>query len=921
MWLLFVVAALLPLALSDWLSNLAVDALVDQVYARNSGQVTRQVSRQVFDRLMTGSALLVTFPDSMATLPAGPLGAGTRRVPGLGRVFVNVAKLAADGSPLWQSDPKANLGNAWARAGSDAAAVPRVRRYKDARVALRVLGEPRLPARVLLGMADDAGNRWIGELSPKFLWQPLAFANDESAWLVRDGCGHTLARYQGADYPRPATAAFSDAGNDLLESRRLLILGPQFETCDWTFVQRTPALQASWLGWPLSLWLSMVALATLLAIALTGARQIRHTLVPLQNLTASTRRLAGGEAGARAAVHGKDEFADLARAFNDMAARIETQFAALNSQAAIDHAILAGVPIEAVIERIAHEVRTRLPDVGVAIAWIEDRDTLATVALGCAVGNEAVAFLERVALSESDRAAFADIVGDAMIEPGAARDKAWLAPHRPHAGVVVVLPVRDHEGTRAVMTAAVPATADADALQPARDLRDRLAVAFSAWDRERQLAFRATHDSLTGLVNRNGLHEYLDAELRHADDGTRHIAVLFVDLDRFKDINDGLGHEAGDELLCLASARLQACVPSGAMVARQGGDEFVVVAPDTDEHDACAVAAEVVAQLARPFPLRGADRMLGASVGIAVAPEHGSSRDELLRRADAAMYAAKAAGRGRFALFSEAIDVRARDRVRFQSELPVAIGSGELAVYYQPRVRPNDGVVTSVEALVRWQHPQLGLIGPDVFIPLAEESDLIDRLGEWVLNQACAQMASWRRQGAAITRVAVNVSPRQFGFGHLPEQVKAVLARHGLAADDLELEVTESVMVGDATLARAQLAEIRRLGVTIALDDFGTGYSSMASLRQLPIDVMKIDRAFVKDLGQEDADRDGALAIIRTIAVMARALGMQLVAEGIETVAQADVLAAIDCDEFQGFYYGRPVPAAELALPGTVVDN
>jgi diguanylate cyclase (GGDEF)-like protein len=919
LWLLFVVAALLPLALSDWLSNLAVDTLVDQVYARNSGQVTRQVSRQVFDRLMTGSALLVTFPDSMATLPAGPSSAGARRVPGLGKVFANVAKLAADGSPLWQSDPTANLVNAWARAVPDAAAVPRMRRHEGARVALRVLGEPRLPARVLLGMADDAGNRWIGELSPKFLWQPLAFANDESAWLVRDGCGHTLARYQGADYPRPAAAAFSDAGNDLLESRRLLILRPEFETCDWTFVQRTPGLEARWLGWPLSLWLSMVALATLLAIALAGARQIRQTLVPLQDLTASTRRLAEGEAGARATVRGKDEFADLAHAFNDMAARIETQFDALNGQAAIDHAILAGVPIGVVIERIAHEVRARLPDAGVAIAWIED-DTLATVALGCAVGNWTATLLEPMPLSAPERAAFTDAIDDVVIEPGAVRDKPWLAPHRRHDGAVAVLPVRSHEGTRAMMTIAVPA-ASAEAPQPARDLRDRLAVAFSAWDRERQLAFRAAHDSLTGLVNRNGLHEYLDAELGRADGPSRHVAVLFVDLDRFKDINDGLGHDAGDELLCLASARLQACVPSGTMVARQGGDEFVVVAPDTDERDACAIAGEVVAQLARPFPLRGADRMLGASVGIAVAPEHGSSRDELLRRADAAMYAAKAAGRGRYALFSEAIDVRARNRVRFQSELPVAIGRGELAVYYQPRVRPDDGVITSVEALVRWQHPQLGLVGPDIFIPLAEESDLIDRLGDWVLDQSCAQMANWRRQGVTIARVAVNVSPRQFGFGHLPDQVKAALARHELAAGDLELEVTESVMVGDATLARAQLAEIRRLGVTIALDDFGTGYSSLASLRQLPIDVMKIDRAFVKDLGQEDADREGALAIIRTITVMARALGMQLVAEGIETAVQADLLAAIGCDEFQGFYYGRPVPAAELALPGAVVDN
>lgn len=910
LWVLFVVAALLPLALSDWLSSLAVDALAKEVHGRNSGQVTRQTSRQVFDRLMTGSTLL-------ATLPSETAATSLRRIPGLGTVFSNVAELAADGSPAWQSDPKADLADAWRRAGTGVGADPRKLRPDGKQVTLRVLGAGALPSRVLLGAVDHGGSQWIGELAPDFLWQPLEFANDQGAWLVRDGCGHVLARHDGADFPQRRVDAFIDAGADLVESKRLLILAPEFGACDWSFLQRTPPPVASWLGKPLSFWLGMVALATLLAIALTGARQIRHTLVPLQELTSSTRRLARGDAGTRAVVRGRDEFADLARAFNDMAARIETQFKALNGQAAIDHAILAGVPIEAVIERIAYEVLGRLPDAGVAVAWIADHDGMAMMALDSAAADAPSVVSQALALSASERTAFLDAVDDMTIEPGSVRDEAWLAPHRGHCGTVAVLPVRDHKGTRALMTIAVPATASAQALQPVRDLRDRLAVAFSAWDRDRQMAFRATHDGLTGLVNRNGLHEYLDAELRTDDRGEAwQVAVLFVDLDRFKDINDGLGHQAGDELLCLASNRLRACVPCGALVARQGGDEFVLVAPDTDEQGACAIAAEIVAQLARPFPLRGVDRVLGASVGIAIAPNHGRSRDELLRRADAAMYAAKAAGRGRFALFCEAIDVRARNRVRFQSELPAAISRGELAVYFQPRVRPEDGVVTSVEALVRWHHPELGQVAPDIFIPLAEESELIDRIGEWVLNEACAQMADWRRQGVALSRMAVNVSPRQFGFERLPDQVKAALARHGLSAGALELEVTESVMVGNATLAHAQLAEIRRLGVTIALDDFGTGYSSMASLRQLPIDVMKIDRAFVRDIDSAAADRDGAVAIVRAIAAMAQSLGLRLVAEGIETAAQAELLAAIGCDEFQGFLFGRPMPAAELDLLG-----
>jgi EAL domain-containing protein (putative c-di-GMP-specific phosphodiesterase class I) len=304
--------------------------------------------------------------------------------------------------------------------------------------------------------------------------------------------------------------------------------------------------------------------------------------------------------------------------------------------------------------------------------------------------------------------------------------------------------------------------------------------------------------------------------------------------------------------------------------------------------------------------------VLGASVGIAHAPLHAHSRDELMRAADLAMYAAKGAGRGRCTEFTPRLDAELRERLQLQSELRLALARDELVLHYQPRVQPS-GAILSAEALVRWHHPARGLLPPGVFVPVAEESDLIEALGLWVLDAACAQMARWRHEGVALPRVSVNLSPRQLASGHLLQEVRSALERHGITPQQLELEVTESLLVGDATSARDQLAELRRWGVTIALDDFGTGYSSMSMLRELPIDVMKVDRAFVKDLGRDDA----ALAVTRAILALAGSMHLHTVAEGVETVEQAELLTGLGCVELQGYLYAKPLPAEAFArLPG-----
>jgi predicted signal transduction protein with EAL and GGDEF domain len=373
-------------------------------------------------------------------------------------------------------------------------------------------------------------------------------------------------------------------------------------------------------------------------------------------------------------------------------------------------------------------------------------------------------------------------------------------------------------------------------------------------------------------------------------------------------VNDTLGHEAGDELRCAASHRLRSCVPAGAVVARPGGDEFVVLLPGADEATASSVAGLALAALGRPFSLRGGENRLGASAGIALCPDHGTQREELMRCADIALFAAKGAGRGQHTLFTAELDRAARERVQMQLELRHALVRGEFLLHFQPRVQPGDGRVVSAEALIRWQHPQRGLLYPGVFIEVAESCGLIEEIGRWVLDAACAQAAAWRREGLALQRVSVNISPRQLSSGELPALVVDVLERHRLPGSALELEVTESLLMNDPGEARAQLADLRRRGVTVALDDFGTGYSSMALLRQLPIDVMKVDRSFVVGLGVDD----GAMAVTRAIVTLARSLRLHLVAEGVETEGQAEVLRSLGCDELQGYLFSRPVPAPEF---------
>jgi diguanylate cyclase (GGDEF)-like protein/PAS domain S-box-containing protein len=437
-------------------------------------------------------------------------------------------------------------------------------------------------------------------------------------------------------------------------------------------------------------------------------------------------------------------------------------------------------------------------------------------------------------------------------------------------------------------------------------------------DAEERIRFLAQHDGLTGLPNRNSLQNALAAALERVRRHDRRLAVMFIDLDRFKLVNDTLGHSAGDIVLRDVARRLEACLRSVDIVARQGGDEFVVLVEDYQtEADLAGVARKLLDACAQPFVIEGQEFALSGSIGIGTYPGDGTDIDDLLKVADIAMYRAKESGRSRFEFYAPHLVTHAPERLSMETALKRAIDRGELRLLYQPKLEISTGVVAGAEALVRWAHPELGLLLPAQFIPIAEESGLIVPLGQWVLAEAARQLRVWRDGGLRDLTMAVNVSARQFVQGRMVLDVVEALEQSDLAPDSLELEITESTVMRNPAHAAAILSALDELGVGIAIDDFGTGYSSLAYLKRFPVDTLKIDRSFIQDLPEDAED----VAITQAVLALARSLRLRVVAEGVEMPRQLVFLAAHGCDFAQGFSISRPLDAEAFAAFARHLDT
>lgn len=644
--------------------------------------------------------------------------------------------------------------------------------------------------------------------------------------------------------------------------------------------------------------------ALVLVVILAGVLSfsaISESLTPLQRLTTAVKQIAAGNLDARLRIRSNDEFEWLGNEFNKMATKLDRQISTLKAMSEIDRQILSGAKFEQVSECVLeHLLEITGFDAAAVIARDED-----TPQSACMISTHAGEIVhEQVALPAE--------MGHQWCQPrqvSLAEVDEDVAPYRPRfcsygVNYVALLPVILQDDLKGILLLGTKTRVNLqqDNLLRCIDLAGRFAVALSSVEREEALYRQAHFDELTGLPNRQLLKDRLAQQIVHARRDNFTGALLFLDLDRFKEINDVYGHSVGDIVLTQAAERIRTEVRSSDTVARLGGDEFVVVLPRVSDDSLIHVTAtRLLDRLTESFSVRGKDHFVGGSIGIVTFPDDGDSVETLLKNADAAMYRAKEAGRARFEFFSKKLNAESRRKIGLERDLRQAFHQDELHVYLQPQFDIVSGDISGAESLLRWYRGGEGFVDPAEFVPLAEESGLIVEIGNWVIEQTCLELRRILNKGLHPGSVSINVSARQLREQDFAADLLATLHKFNIYPGYLSLEVTESVVAQNRDTAIGVLNMLRAEGVRIAIDDFGTGYSSLSYLQQLPFDVIKIDKSFIERIGAESASDN----ICRTIIKMAHELGKTAIAEGVEQTHQLEFLKKNGCDFVQGFFYSE----------------
>ena len=676
----------------------------------------------------------------------------------------------------------------------------------------------------------------------------------------------------------------------------------------WQVIQYRAADELPAGLWDQLIGLLAVGLLSVLAALWLGGRVATRHLLPLLELHGAVRRL-GTQAFAplRAAEVDADEVSDVVTTFNETGARIDARLRAQETLSEIDQLLLGATDLEPALDAIlsrVHEV-TRCASVGIALL---DRDSPHLGRVIVAANGHAALPVSRV---EFDADMYEHLLASDQALTIARCEElrhSFLAPLREHgAEFFWVWPVHASGRLTAVLAVGFiePPSPDPTIAENGAKFAARLAFAVSKTARDEHLYRQAHFDALTALPNRLLFRDRLAQELANANETRARGALLYIDLDHFKKVNDTVGHAAGDQLLTIVAQRLRASVKEGDTVARLGGDEFTVILRNVADPEGAALVAErIVEALNMPVNIGGRDHFVAASIGMTLFPDDGKTIEELLHNADSAMYRAKEIGRGRAVFFDRKLMMSRLNTT--QSGLYRALRRREFSLLYQPQFNMANGKLCGLEALLRWNTPRDGTRQPNEFIPAAEASGLIVDIGGWVLEAACAQLALWREQNIAPDRLAINVSAQQLKFVEFPRNVRRTLDKYGIPPEMLEIEITESVFADEA--AGQAMAQLAATGVRLALDDFGTGYSSLNYLRRYPIQVVKIDRSFIEDISVNPSS--GTLAA--TIITMAHALGKVVVAEGVETEEQMEFLRERRCDFAQGFYLAHPQPVTSI---------
>jgi diguanylate cyclase (GGDEF)-like protein len=896
-FLLFVVGALVPIVVTSLVSYIHVDNVMREKQGERLRELSENYGLSVFQRLEAaeGALELATRAEPVAMLEH--LRSDAQALP-----FVKAAMMRTDSGEVmrWRDE----------HAATPAIDASGARQLATGHSWITVVtaGDTQ-PPRVFMVMPAHHQSQpalLAFELDNEYLFgteQHLPFGTALSVSSPRGVTLVELSAADSADRPQPREESTSRSWE--------LFLKPRFGTESWIITASEPlGLGRDVYGFSMLFPLGLGAAVVL--VLLLSAMQIRRSLGPLEALLQATRRIAQRNFDVHVNIGSKDEFEELGASFNRMSDSLRAQFAALQALAEIDRLILASPDIERILESLLGHVRQVADCSCVSVALI-DRDDPRHGRVYLDDGRGAAHHpVQRIVLDE--QALPGDQPGtSALVELDSERGVPAYIAQMTNSGArwALVEAVRGKRGLVAILMLGYRTAPDVAGVHRhfARDFADRLAVALTNLEREERLYAQAHYDELTGLPNRQLFKERLDHEITHPSAETGDLAVLYIDLDNFKRVNDTLGHNSGDELLRVVARRLSGCVKATDTVARLGGDEFVVILPGLTEADlAGKVAERVLAELAKPLAVAGREYLVRASIGIAVYPTDGATLEELLKNADTAMYRAKEDGRGRFTYFEAHMNARALERWSLETGLHRALQARQFVLHYQPQFNLHTGGMTGAEALIRWQCPTRGQRPPSEFIPAAEETGLIVEIGAWALSEACDQYQRWRRDGVTVPQVAINVCADQLRQPNFVELVKEALVRADMPPWALELEITESVLLTDDSGTAQRLNELVALGVKLALDDFGTGYSSMSYLRRHPVHVIKIDRSFITDL----PDNAEAAAIATAVIAMARSLRKQTVAEGIETAAQLAFLKSLGCDVAQGYFFSRPIPADEL---------
>jgi diguanylate cyclase (GGDEF)-like protein len=654
------------------------------------------------------------------------------------------------------------------------------------------------------------------------------------------------------------------------------------------------------------------ALVVILSLSLLSIYLIRTRMAPLASIMAGIKRVSEKRYEEPVRVNSGDEFEELADAFNSMSAQVSRQLVTMASMAEIDQLILTRIKKEDIIRVVLDKTGEVINSDSIGLAILE--------------GQDGDGKLYQFSTASKGEFKTAEVTVTARLREQLASDLVWLGQAEPEGPdllalfpdktrFLLLLPVVRNDQLVAVIVLGYEQkpSLDDEMQATAKSYAGRIAVALANAEWEERLFHQAHYDTLTGLPNRLSMLDRLRRTSEQARRSGESFAVLFIDMDDFKLVNDTLGHHAGDEMITLMGQRLQSCLRAGDTVARMGGDEFVLISGAFKSSESAVsamskVASKVMEALAQPLDIAGREIRSSSSIGIAIFPRDGHDPDSLLKNADTAMYHAKSLGRGNFQFFSEKLNAESVALMSLSSDMKRALENDEFELHFQPKVSLPEQQIVGAEALIRWNHPERGMIPPGDFIEVAERMGLISAIGNWTMNETCRQICAWREAGNEVPRISINVSAIQIHQEDLATRVIELAEAYRLDPKQLEIEIVEGVLVEDIEATTAKLQQLRDLGVHISIDDYGTGYSSLSYVRSFPVDTLKIDRCFIAKLCENSADR----AIVTSTIVLAHNLGMTVVAEGVETAEQARLLQELGCDQFQGYFFSRPLAANDV---------